>query len=135
MPERSRADRVDPFNAIRSDAAVTTIYKICQKAPWRAAEQTGIYRGSDADARDGFIHFSTDRQLAGTAGKYFAGQSDLLIVAVDADALGSALKWERSRGGELFPHLYAALPVEAVSWTQPLPDEVDGRRALPELKP
>ena len=114
---------------------MTTIYKICQKASWRAAEQTGIYRGSDADARDGFIHFSTDTQLAGTTEKYFAGQSELLIVAVDADALGSALKWERSRGGELFPHLYAALPVEAARWTQPLPDEVDGRRALPELKP
>ena len=85
--------------------------------------------------RDGFIHFSTAPQLAGTAEKYFAGQSDLLIVAVAADALGSALKWERSRGGELFPHLYAALPVEAVRWTQPLADEVDGRRVLPELEP
>ena len=135
MPERSRADRVDAFSAIRSDAAVTIIYKICPKASWRAAEQSGIYRGSDADARDGFIHFSTASQLAGTAEKYFAGQSDLLIVAVTADALGSALKWERSRGGELFPHLYAALPVEAVRWTQPLADEVDGRRVLPELRP
>ena len=114
---------------------MTTIYKICQKASWRAAEQNGIYRGSEADVRDGFIHFSTGTQLAGTAEKYFAGQSDLLIVAVDADALGSALKWERSRGGELFPHLYTALPVEAVRWTQPLADEVDGRRTLPELTP
>ncbi|HEX8827028.1 MAG TPA: DUF952 domain-containing protein [Xanthobacteraceae bacterium] len=114
---------------------MTTIYKICQKASWRAAEQTGVYRGSDADARDGFIHFSTAAQLGATAQKYFAGQNDLLIVAVDADALGSALKWERSRGGELFPHLYGALRVEAVRWTQPLPDEVDGRRTVPELKP
>jgi uncharacterized protein (DUF952 family) len=114
---------------------VTTIYKICPSASWRAAEQIGIYHGSDADARDGFIHFSTAAQLAGTAEKYFAGQSDLLIVAVDADALGVALKWEQSRGGELFPHLYATLPVAAVRWAQPLPDEVDGQRALPELKP
>jgi uncharacterized protein (DUF952 family) len=135
LPERSRADRVDAFSAIRSDAAVTTIYKICQKTSWQAAEQTGVYRGSDADVRDGFIHFSTAAQLAGTAEKYFAGQSDLLIVAVAADALGSALKWEQSRGGELFPHLYAMLPVEAVRWTQPLADEVDGRRVLPELRP
>jgi uncharacterized protein (DUF952 family) len=120
---------------VRIDAAVTTVYKICQSASWRAAEQAGIFHGSDADARDGFIHFSTAAQLAGTAQKYFAGQNDLLIVAVDADALGSALKWERSRGGDLFPHLYAALSVDAVLWTQPLPDEVDGRRALPELKP
>jgi len=119
----------------RNDAAVTTIYKICEKASWRAAEQAGTYRGSDADARDGFIHFSTAAQLAGTVEKYFARQSDLLIVAVDADALGSALKWECSRGGDLFPHLYAALPLAAVRWTRALPDEVGGRRILPELKP
>jgi uncharacterized protein (DUF952 family) len=118
-----------------NDAAVTTVYKICQSASWRGAEQTGIFHGSDADARDGFIHFSTAAQLAGTAEKYFAGQNDLLLVAVDADALGSALKWELSRGGDLFPHLYAALSLEAVLWTQPLADEVDGRRAVPELKP
>jgi uncharacterized protein (DUF952 family) len=122
-------------SAIRNDAAVTTIYKICERASWRTAEQAGTYRGSDADTRDGFIHFSTATQLAGTVEKYFARQSDLLIVAVDADALGSALKWERSRGGDLFPHLYAALPVAAVRWTRTLPDEADGRRRLPELKP
>jgi uncharacterized protein (DUF952 family) len=115
--------------------AVTIIYKICQRASWRTAEQTGSYRGSDTDAGHGFIHFSTAAQLAGTVVKHFARQSDLLIVAVDADALGSALKWEHSRGGDLFPHLYASLPVGAVRWTQPLPDEVDGRRTLPELKP
>ena len=114
---------------------MTTIYKICEKAPWRAAEQAGTYRGSDADARDGFIHFSTAAQLAGTVEKYFARQSDLLIVAVDADALGSALKWECSRSGDLFPHLHAALPLAAVRWTRALPDEVGGRRILPELKP
>ena len=99
------------------------------------AEQAGIYAGSEADRRDGFIHLSTAAQLAGTAAKHFAGQSDLLLVAVDADALGSALKWEPSRGGELFPHLYAVLPLTAVRWTRSLPEEVDGRRALPELAP
>jgi uncharacterized protein (DUF952 family) len=114
---------------------VTIIYKICQRTSWRAAERTGTYRGSQADARDGFIHFSTAAQLAGTVEKHFARERDLLLVAVDADALGPALKWERSRGGDLFPHLYAALPVNAVRWTKPLPDEVDGGRALPELKP
>ena len=112
---------------------MTTIYKICQKASWRAAEENGVYRGSSTDARDGFIHFSIAAQLAGTAEKHFAGQNDLLIVAVDADALGAALKWEHSRGGDLFPHLYAALRLGAVRWTLPLPDEVDGRRTLPEL--
>jgi uncharacterized protein (DUF952 family) len=114
---------------------VTTIYKICERAAWRLAEQTGTYRGSQADARDGFIHFSTAAQLAATMAKHFSGQRELLLVAVDADALGAALKWEPSRGGELFPHLYAALPFTAVSWTKPVADEVGGRRALPELAP
>ena len=120
---------------INAERSVTTIYKICERASWRFAEQTGTYRGSAADARDGFIHFSTAAQLVGTLEKHFAGRSDLLLVAVNADALGEALKWEPSRGGELFPHLYAALPLAAVRWTKPVPDEVGGRRALPELAP
>jgi uncharacterized protein (DUF952 family) len=114
---------------------VTTIYKICEQASWRLAERAGAYRGSEADARDGFIHFSTAAQLAGTLAKHFAGCRDLLLIAVDPDALGAALKWEPSRGGELFPHLYSALPLTAVRWTRPLPEEVGGRRALPELVP
>jgi uncharacterized protein (DUF952 family) len=114
---------------------VTTIYKICERAAWRLTEQTGTYRGSAADARDGFIHFSTAAQLAGTMAKHFAGRRELLLAAVDADALGAALKWELSRGGELFPHLYAALPLSAVRWTKPVPDEVSGQRILPELTP
>jgi uncharacterized protein (DUF952 family) len=114
---------------------VTTIYKICEQVSWRLAEQRGSYAGSAADARDGFIHFSTAAQLAGTIAKHFSGQRELLLVAVDADALGSGLKWEPSRGGELFPHLYAALPLTAVRWTKPLPDESAGARAVPELTP
>jgi uncharacterized protein (DUF952 family) len=111
------------------------IYKICERAEWHAAERAGIYRGSDVDVRDGFIHFSTHAQVAKTAAKHFAGQSDLVLVAIDADALGAALKWERSRGGDLFPHLYAALSLEAVRWAKVLPDEENGRRAMPELAP
>ena len=114
---------------------MTTIYKICERTAWRLAEQTGTYRGSVVDARDGFIHFSTATQLTGTLVKHFAGQRELLLVAVDADALSSSLKWEPSRGGELFPHLYATLPLTAVRWTKPVPDEVSGRRVLPELAP
>ena len=114
---------------------MTTIYKICERTSWQLAEQTGTYRGSAADARDGFIHFSTAAQLAGTMAKHFSGQRELLLVAVDADALGSGLKWEPSRGGELYPHLYAALPLTAVRWTKAVADEVGGRRALPELAP
>jgi uncharacterized protein (DUF952 family) len=118
-----------------AERSVTTIYKICERASWRLAEQTGTYDGSAVDARDGFIHFSTAAQLAGTMEKHFAGRRDLLLVAVDGDRLGAALKWEASRGGELFPHLYATLPLSAVRWTKPLPNEVAGRRSLPELGP
>ena len=114
---------------------MTTIYKICTQSQWHAAGHDGLYRGSDLDRRDGFIHFSTAAQAAETAARHFAGQSGLMLVAVDGDALGEALKWERSRGGELFPHLYAALPFSSVQWARPLPDEVDGARAMPELKP
>jgi uncharacterized protein (DUF952 family) len=112
---------------------MTVIYKICQRTEWLAAEHHGEFRGSEADARDGFIHFSTAAQLVATAAKHFAGASDLLLVAVDTGALGQALKWETSRGGELFPHLYAALPLKVVRWTRPLADEVEGVRAMPEL--
>lgn len=114
---------------------MTTIYKICGRTAWQAAERAGLYRGSEVDTRDGFIHFSTASQLAETAAKHFADQRDLMLVAVDGDALGAALKWERSRGGELFPHLYAVLPLASVSWARTLPDAVDGRRAMPELAP
>ena len=114
---------------------MTIIYKICERAAWREAENSGVYRGSDADRRDGFIHFSTAAQLAGTAAKHFAGQADLMLVAVADDSLGAGLKWEPSRGGELFPHLYGALSLDAVTWVRDLPDEVGGRRALPELAP
>jgi uncharacterized protein (DUF952 family) len=114
---------------------VTTIYKICEQALWRAAEAAGRFDGSADDGRDGFIHFSTAAQLAETAQKHFAHQSDLLLIAVDGDALGAALRWEPSRGGDLFPHLYAALPLAAVRWVRPLPDERGGRRELPGLEP
>jgi uncharacterized protein (DUF952 family) len=112
---------------------VTTIYKICQRMAWEEAEAAGQYAGSDTDRRDGFIHFSTAAQLEGTAAKHFAGLADLMLVGVDGDALGSALKWEPSRGGELFPHLYAVLPLSAVLWARRLADEIEGRRAFPEL--
>jgi len=110
------------------------IYKICPATLWREAERSGVFRGSAADMRDGFIHFSTAAQVAETASKHFAKTSGLMLVSVDGDALGPALKWEHSRGNDLFPHLYAALPLSAVRWARPLLDEVDGRRAFPELE-
>jgi uncharacterized protein (DUF952 family) len=114
---------------------VATIYKICERAAWREAERAGLYRGSALDLHDGFIHFSTAGQVVETAAKHFAGQTDLMLVAVDDEALGPTLKWETSRGGALFPHLYAALPLAAVRWARPLPDETAGRREIVELEP
>jgi uncharacterized protein (DUF952 family) len=115
--------------------AVTTVYKICERSEWRAAESDGKFLGSAVDTRDGFIHFSSAAQVAETAAKHFAGQMDLVLIAVDAVALGAALQWERSRNDDLFPHLYGPLPMSAVRWARPLPDAVDGKRAVPELEP
>jgi uncharacterized protein (DUF952 family) len=110
----------------------TTIYKICESALWREAERTGLFRGAPIDAHDGFIHFSTAAQVRETAAKHFAGADDLMLIAVDADALADTLRWEESRGGDLFPHLYGALPRAAVLWTQPLPLGPDRRHIFPE---
>jgi uncharacterized protein (DUF952 family) len=113
---------------------VTIIYKICDSALWREAERAGVFTGAPVDHADGFIHFSTAAQVAETAARHFAGQADLLLVAVDATALGSALRYEPSRGGALFPHLYVSLPLSAVRWVKPLPLGADGRHLLPELE-
>ena len=114
---------------------MTTIYKICERAEWWEAQRDGRYSGSAVDRGDGFIHFSTATQAVETAEKHFAGQTNLMLIAVDADVLGAALKWEPSRGGALFPHLYGAMPLAAVRWSKPLPDESGGKRAFPEFEP
>jgi uncharacterized protein (DUF952 family) len=98
-----------------------TVYKIVPAALWRDAEAAGKFRGSEVDRRDGFIHFSSAAQAAETAAKHFAGQADLLLVWVVAGALGAALKWEPSRGGALFPHLYGDLDLAAVRKVESLP--------------
>ena len=113
----------------------TTIYKICESALWHEAERAGKFLGAGIDKRDGFIHFSTAAQVRETAAKHFAGLDDLMLVAVDADVLDSALKWEVSRGGDLFPHLYGAMPLVAVRWAMPLPLDADRRHVFPELEP
>ena len=107
-----------------------TIYKITPASAWREAERQGVYRGSSDDLRDGYIHFSTASQVAETARKHYFGQTGLFLVAVDADALGDALRWEPSRGGALFPHLHAEVPLTAVQGVAPLP-LVDGRHVFP----
>ena len=111
------------------------IYKICPASAWREAERQGVYRGSADDLRDGYIHFSTAGQVRETARKHFFGQSGLFLVAVDADALGEGLRWERSRNDELFPHLYGELDLGAVIAVVNLNMRADGSHDIPELAP
>ncbi len=108
------------------------ILKILERDAWRSACRDGHYRGSQDDMRDGFIHFSAPRQVAATAAKYFSGKADLVIVAFDETALGDMLKWEPSRGGDLFPHLYGPLPTALALWEEPLPLDGDGMPIIPE---
>jgi uncharacterized protein (DUF952 family) len=110
------------------------IYKIAPRALWQAAEARGAFDGAPIDHADGYIHFSTAEQARETADKHFAGQDDLLLVAVEAEKLGAALKYEVSRGGALFPHLYASLPLGSVLWVKPLPLDEDGKHKFPELQ-
>ena len=110
-----------------------SIYKICPAPQWREAERQGTYHGSADDIRDGFIHFSTAAQLEGTLAKHYAGQSGLFLIAVDGDTLGDDLRWEPSRGGDLFPHLYGALDLGAVTAVMDLRTRADGSHVIPEL--
>ncbi len=102
------------------------IYKICPRTLWAEAERAGQFDGAPIDRSDGYIHFSTAAQVRETAARHFAGERDLVLVAVDAAALGAALRYEPSRGGALFPHLYASLPLSAVRDVWPLPLEPGG---------
>ena len=113
---------------------MTLIYKIVGVEEWRAAEAAGVFAGAAVDRADGYIHFSTAAQAPETAAKWFAGRSDLVLAAIDADALGPALRWEPSRGGALFPHLYAPLALDAVVWARPLPLGGEGRHLFGSLE-
>ncbi|MDX3926481.1 MAG: DUF952 domain-containing protein [Shinella sp.] len=109
------------------------VYKIVPTSLWQKARESGVFEGSPVDLADGFIHFSTAAQAEETAARHFAGQIDLLLVAVDGEALGEKLVFEPSRGGDLFPHLYAPLPLSAVLWEKPLPFGPGDRHVFPEL--
>src|ERR1043165_2163578 len=127
---RLRRSRVTVRATTRRHLA--TIYKITPASLWREAERAGAFAGAPVDLADGFIHFSTAGQVAETAARHFAGQQELVLVAVDADALGTALRHEPLRGGALFPHLYGTLPLSAVRWVKPLPLGPQGH-VFPEL--
>jgi uncharacterized protein (DUF952 family) len=128
---------VAAFNAGAVSASVpamisdTVIHHMCREEEWATARLSGSYPGSSQDAADGFIHFSTASQIVQSAAKHRAGQTGLVLLSVDATRLGAALKWEPSRGGELFPHLYGPLAVGAVTAVDPLPLGPDGRHVFP----
>lgn len=109
------------------------IYKIFRGPEWAALARDGDTAGAPIDLADGFIHFSTAAQAAETAAKHFAGVAGLVLAAVDADALGPDLRWEPSRDGALFPHLYRRLRRDEVAWTAPLPVGPDGSHQFPEM--
>ncbi|GJD32048.1 hypothetical protein PMNALOAF_3313 [Methylobacterium adhaesivum] len=111
---------------------MSLVYKICPRDLWAAAEARGRFTGAPVDVADGFIHFSTALQAAETAARHFSAVQDLVLVAVDAEALGAALRFEPSRGGDLFPHLYGDLPLAAVRAVHDLPIGADGRHAFPQ---
>jgi uncharacterized protein (DUF952 family) len=124
-------------DASRSFAAALlrmVVYKIVASEEWAEAEAAGVFMGASVDRAHGFIHFSTAEQAADTAAKWFAGRDDLTLAAIDAEALGEDLRWEPSRGGALFPHLYAVLPMSAVVWSRPLPLGSDGRHVFGSLE-
>jgi len=110
------------------------IYKIAPRELWAQAEKAGSFSGAPVDIADGYIHFSTATQVRETAARHFAGQNDLVLVSVDATQLGEDLKFEASRGGALFPHLYAHLPLNAVVHVEPLLLDEKGLHIFPELK-
>ncbi len=113
---------------------MTTVYHICRSDEWSNAQASGVYTGSSQDHPDGFIHFSTQETVAESAATHRAGQTNLVLLAVESEPLGEALKWEKSRSGRLFPHLYASLPLTAVLWAQVLPlDPTTGLHVFPPL--
>jgi uncharacterized protein (DUF952 family) len=117
-----------------TDAVITpTVFKLVDRAAWEAAARSGALAGSAADARDGFIHLSTAEQVAETAARHFPGQSGLVLVAVAVASLGDTLRWEPSRGGALFPHLYGPLPFGAVRWVVPVSLDAAGRHVFPDF--
>jgi uncharacterized protein (DUF952 family) len=106
------------------------IFKIFRPDEWATLRREGETLGAPIDLQDGYVHFSTALQAEETAAKHFAGEGDLMLLAVDAEAVGPALKWERSRNDDLFPHLYRPLTLADVVWAQPLP-LVEGRHQFP----
>ena len=110
---------------------IEKVYKIARQSEWSEIAKTGTFSGSPDDKRDGFIHLSSKSQVRTTFERYFAGEDDLLLVILDSNELGPALKWEPSRRGESFPHLYASLGIESVHSVVPIHSDTDGSPIFP----
>ncbi|MCZ4282210.1 DUF952 domain-containing protein [Kiloniella laminariae] len=108
------------------------IYHVCKATEWKEANKAGVYPGSSQDQADGFIHFSSGKQLQVSVAKHRAGQDDLVLLEVDGALLGQKLIWEKSRGGQLFPHLYGELPLTAVRRNGAVRLGEDGKHLLPD---
>ncbi len=108
------------------------IYKLCSGTEWKAAEAAGVYKGSALDLADGFVHFSTQAQVPETAALHFSKEHDLVLVKVSAESFDEGLKWEPSRGGDLFPHLYGVLPLETVAHVYSLEQDAEGGHQFPD---
>ncbi len=113
---------------------MSLIYHLAKAGVWADALQSGqAYAGTAEDTADGFLHFSTASQIVESAARHRAGERDLVLLAVDAEGLGKDLRWERSRGGAEFPHVYGTVPMAAVRWAKPLPLGPDGHHEFPDL--
>ncbi|MGL4302382.1 MAG: DUF952 domain-containing protein [Sphingomonas sp.] len=107
---------------------ITIAYKVLTAEQWASFQAAGTFTGAPIDLADGYIHLSTADQLTETVDKHFAGQAGLWVAAVDLAALGDAVRWEVARGGALFPHIYATLPMDAIVAAAPL--ERDDKNAI-----
>lgn len=107
------------------------IFKFCHPLEWEAAQAGQIFYGSEKDKKDGFLHFSISSQIAGTLTKHYANAGNLVLIAVDSEKLGDELKWEPSREGEVFPHLYGPLHLNRIDWAVSVPRKPNGAYALP----
>lgn len=119
---------------IENDATTPTrIYHICQRTDWEACQDGGFYNAPEADRADGFLHFSNAEQIVESAARHRAGQAGLVLIEADGGALGDALRWEVSRNGALFPHLYGPIPLDAVTAVHDLPLDPDGLHIFPDI--
>jgi uncharacterized protein (DUF952 family) len=128
---RGRLKAVDAARGSGHPVAAMLVYKILRAEEWAELQRLGQTDGAPVDRSDGFIHFSTAAQVAETARRHFAGQTGLVLASFQIEALGPALRWEPSRGGDLFPHLYAPLRIADLWAAQPLPLGSDGRHQMP----